>query len=240
MRLEKPWVCDTWLSIVQSITARKASVYMLRVIGNKSHCLRAESLLNQLVTKVMTVAPTPAKKVIPHQVLLLCKHGHHDERVQVNAFTEHPEVVTAHQVEMDELRHFTAHLWWGEKWFLVYEIHMRSVCPSLFQKPWVSSFPTTQLCARGCLGRTVLFWTPPRDGPKVINHELYQFIRTMWYSKQFCKVQNLPLLKGVCFSNVFRLLHNEHKLPTHPQLQSLWLWLWLSVRKTLIALSALN
>lgn len=62
MRLEKPWVCDTWLSIVQSITARKASVYMLRVIGNKSHCLRAESLLNPLVTKVMTVGTYPSQE----------------------------------------------------------------------------------------------------------------------------------------------------------------------------------
>lgn len=98
------------LSIVQSITVRKASAHMLRAIGNKSHCLRAESLLNQFVTKVTTVAPTPAKKIIPHQVLLLCKHSHHDEGVQVNAFTEHPEVVTAHQVEMNELRHLAAHL----------------------------------------------------------------------------------------------------------------------------------
>lgn len=63
-----------------------------------------------MIMKVMTVALTPAKKVIPRQMLLLCKHSHHDECVQVNAFTEHPKVVTAHQVKMDELRHLTAHL----------------------------------------------------------------------------------------------------------------------------------
>lgn len=194
MRLEKPWVCDTLLSIVQSITVRKASVYMLRVIGNKSHCLRAESLLNQLLQRSwMTVAPTPAKKIIPHQMLLLCKHSHHDERVQVNAFTEHPEVVTAHQVEMDELRHFTAHLWQGEN-FLVYKIQLISETMGFF-------FPTTQTVHTRVFGSPVFFWTPPRDGPKVINLE-HQFIRTMWYSKQLCKVQNLPLLEGVCFSNV--------------------------------------
>lgn len=60
------------------------------------------------------MALTPAKKIIPDQVLLLSKHSHHDERVQVNAFTQHPEVVTAQKVKVDELGHFTAHLW-GER-----------------------------------------------------------------------------------------------------------------------------
>lgn len=46
---------------------------------------------------------TPAKKVIPHQVLLLSKNSHHNQCVQVNAFTQHPEVVATHQVQVDEL-----------------------------------------------------------------------------------------------------------------------------------------
>lgn len=44
------------------------------------------------------------------QVLLLCKHRHHDERVQVDAFTEHPEVITAQHVHVKELQHLTANL----------------------------------------------------------------------------------------------------------------------------------
>ena len=35
---------------------------------------------------------TPSQKVVPHQVLLLCEHGHHDESVKVDALTQHPEV----------------------------------------------------------------------------------------------------------------------------------------------------
>lgn len=58
--------------------------------------------------------PTPAQQIIPHQVLLLSKHSHHDERVQVDALTQHPEVVTAKQVQVDKLGHFTARLL-GEK-----------------------------------------------------------------------------------------------------------------------------
>lgn len=80
------------------------------MIGNKSRGLKVESLLNQVNKQVMTVAPTPAEKIIPHQVLFLCEHSHHNECVQVNAFTEHPKIVAAHQVKMNELRHFTAHL----------------------------------------------------------------------------------------------------------------------------------
>lgn len=44
------------------------------------------------------------------QVLLLGEHGHHDERVQVDAFTQHPEVVAAQHVHVEEMQHFTAHL----------------------------------------------------------------------------------------------------------------------------------
>ena len=44
------------------------------------------------------------------QVLLLCKHGHHDERVQVDAFTQHPEVIAAQHVHVEEVQHLTADL----------------------------------------------------------------------------------------------------------------------------------
>lgn len=43
-------------------------------------------------------------------MLLLCEHGHHDQGVQVDAFTQHPEVVTAHQVQLDEDEQLTAAL----------------------------------------------------------------------------------------------------------------------------------
>lgn len=73
----------------------------------------SKSFLNKVNQQICVIALTPAKKIIPHQVLLLCKHSHHNECVQVNAFTEHPEVITAHQVMMNELGHFTTNL--GEK-----------------------------------------------------------------------------------------------------------------------------
>lgn len=44
------------------------------------------------------------------QVLLLREHGHHDERVQVDAFTQHPEIVAAQHVHVEEMQHFAAHL----------------------------------------------------------------------------------------------------------------------------------
>lgn len=53
---------------------------------------------------------TPAEEVVPVQMLLLGEHGHHDERVQVDAFTQHPEVVAAQHVHVEEMQHFTAHL----------------------------------------------------------------------------------------------------------------------------------
>lgn len=71
----------------------------------------SQPFLKQSNQQMYVGALTPAKKIIPHQVLLLGKHGHHNECVQVNAFTEHPEVVAAHQVKVDELRHFTTNLW---------------------------------------------------------------------------------------------------------------------------------
>lgn len=44
------------------------------------------------------------------QVLLLGEHGHHDERVQVDAFAQHPEIVAAQRVHVEEMQHFTADL----------------------------------------------------------------------------------------------------------------------------------
>lgn len=43
-------------------------------------------------------------------MLFFGKHGHDDECVQVNPLTQHPEVVASKDVQMDELRHFTADL----------------------------------------------------------------------------------------------------------------------------------
>ena len=53
---------------------------------------------------------TPAQEVVPVQMLLLCKHSHHDERVQVDAFTEHPEVIAAQHVHVEEVQNLTANL----------------------------------------------------------------------------------------------------------------------------------
>lgn len=53
---------------------------------------------------------TPTEQIIPHQVLLLSEHCHHDESVQIDPLTKHPKVVTAKQVEVDKLGHFTAYL----------------------------------------------------------------------------------------------------------------------------------
>ncbi len=41
-------------------------------------------------------------------MLLLSKHSHNDESVQVYSLTQHPEVIAAKQVQMNELGHFTA------------------------------------------------------------------------------------------------------------------------------------
>ena len=69
-----------------------------------------QELSENVSPRTRALALTPAEKIIPHQVLLLRKHRHHNESVEVNAFTEHPEVVTAHQVKMNKLRHFTTDL----------------------------------------------------------------------------------------------------------------------------------
>ncbi len=43
-------------------------------------------------------------------MLLLCKHGHHDEGVQVYAFTEHPEIIATQHVHVEKVQHLTADL----------------------------------------------------------------------------------------------------------------------------------
>lgn len=48
------------------------------------------------------------------QTLLFSKHRHHNQRVKINAFAEHPEVVAAQHVLMKELQHFAAYLL--DKW----------------------------------------------------------------------------------------------------------------------------
>lgn len=53
---------------------------------------------------------TPAQQVIPHEMLLLRKHRHDDQSVQVDALAQHPEVVTAQQVQVDEHQQLTAGL----------------------------------------------------------------------------------------------------------------------------------
>lgn len=53
---------------------------------------------------------TPAQQVVPHEVLFLSKHGHHDQSVQVDALAQHPEVVAAKQVEVNEERDLAAGL----------------------------------------------------------------------------------------------------------------------------------
>lgn len=44
------------------------------------------------------------------QVLLLGEHGDHDERVQVDSLAEHPEVVAAQHVHVEEVQHLAADL----------------------------------------------------------------------------------------------------------------------------------
>lgn len=48
------------------------------------------------------------------QTLLFSKHRHYDECMKINAFTEHPEIVTAKHVLVKKLEHFAAYL--SDKW----------------------------------------------------------------------------------------------------------------------------
>lgn len=43
-------------------------------------------------------------------MLLFCKHCHNNQSVQVDALAEHPEVVAAQQIEVDEHDQLTAYL----------------------------------------------------------------------------------------------------------------------------------
>lgn len=69
------------------------------------------------------------------QVLLLCEHGHHDERVQVDAFTQHPEIIAAQHVHVEEVQHLTADLQRGtgrenrRSSYLFLALHMKKKYP---------------------------------------------------------------------------------------------------------------
>lgn len=45
---------------------------------------------------------TPSQQIIPHEMLLLCEHSHNNQSVQVDSLAKHPEVVAAHQIEMNK------------------------------------------------------------------------------------------------------------------------------------------
>lgn len=53
---------------------------------------------------------TPAQEIIPLHVLLLSEHGHHNECVQIDPFTEHPEIIARHHVQVDKVQNLAAHL----------------------------------------------------------------------------------------------------------------------------------
>lgn len=53
---------------------------------------------------------TPAQKIIPVQMLLLGKYSHHNQCVQVNPLAEHPEIVTAQHVHVEEVQYLAANL----------------------------------------------------------------------------------------------------------------------------------
>lgn len=53
---------------------------------------------------------TPAEDVVPAQLLLAHKHGHDDERVQVDPLAQHPEVIGAWGVVHETRQDLTADL----------------------------------------------------------------------------------------------------------------------------------
>lgn len=63
----------------------------------------------------LEVIRTPAQEVIPLHALFLSEHGHHDECVQVDPFTQHPEVVAGHQVVVDKMQNLAAQLSEGNR-----------------------------------------------------------------------------------------------------------------------------
>lgn len=62
---------------------------------------------------------TPAQQIIPHEMLFFCKHRHNNESVQVDSFTEHPEVVAAQQIQVDEHEQFAGRLEGKSNMFLL-------------------------------------------------------------------------------------------------------------------------
>ena len=58
----------------------------------------------------MEVIRTPAQEIIPLHVLFLSEYGHHDERVQIDPFAQHPEVIAGHQVVVDKMQNLAAQL----------------------------------------------------------------------------------------------------------------------------------
>lgn len=80
----------------------KATSSETRRYGCPGSCEKEEDISSGLKIQAVKVH-TPAEKVIPHQVLFLRKHSHHNESMQVDAFTQHPEVVATHEVQVDEL-----------------------------------------------------------------------------------------------------------------------------------------
>lgn len=53
---------------------------------------------------------TPSQHVVPKEVLLPDEDGHDDERVEVDALTQHPEVVGGGCVQRQHSQDLTAHL----------------------------------------------------------------------------------------------------------------------------------
>lgn len=56
---------------------------------------------------------TPSQHVVPEELLLPHKDGHNDERVEVNAFAQHPEVVGGAGVLVEHRQHLAADLEMG-------------------------------------------------------------------------------------------------------------------------------
>lgn len=58
---------------------------------------------------------TPSQHVVPEELLLPYKDGHNDERVEVNAFAQHPEVVGGAGVLVEHRQNLAAHLQMGSR-----------------------------------------------------------------------------------------------------------------------------
>lgn len=51
----------------------------------------------------------PSQDVVPDELLLAYKDSHYDERVEVNAFTQHPEVIGSERILSQHSQNLTAH-----------------------------------------------------------------------------------------------------------------------------------